>query len=202
MRHHPRIPCLGSALVLALVAKIPSGNWQPVLVGESDDGTRYYFEPWPRGMTTNIESVARQTVDGFDCDYIKAYREPCKGSKEYHIWMHTVDNAKGYKQFWSPAELGYRTCFNTFTPSKPGRMGKRSLPSNDPVASTANRLCTRNQLLLTENEEKPAPEGVYYGFIEDDLEAIISFHENSQVKHVKIADPNKVPYNEVIYSML
>ncbi|KAF4679529.1 hypothetical protein FOZ63_025988 [Perkinsus olseni] len=201
MRAHS--PTLGRSftVMLAYQMKVIWSVQQQSLLGMSEEGTRYYFELCPKGMAANVESVARQTVDGFNCHHVRPYLEPHESSKDCLIWIYTMDDSMGYKQYWAPGKIGRKTCFETLTPVANGKQGTRPLQPDHPVVSTANRLCTENQLLLTENEEKPVPNGVYYGFTEGGLEATLRFNGESRLEHVEVGGPQKRRYNELIYNM-
>ncbi|KAF4668010.1 hypothetical protein FOZ61_007309 [Perkinsus olseni] len=202
MRAHR--PTLGRSFTAMLVyqMKVIWSVQQQSLLGMSEEGTRYYFELWPKGMAPNVESVARQTVDGFNCHHVRPYLEPDESSKDCLIWIYTMDDSMGYKQYWAPGKIGHKTCFKTLTPVATGKQRTSPLQPDHSVVLTANRLCKENQLLLTENEEKPVPNGVYYGFTEGGLEATLRFNGESRLEHVEVGGPQKGRYNDLIYNML
>ncbi|KAF4696325.1 hypothetical protein FOZ60_001450 [Perkinsus olseni] len=206
MRLHHQAPVRSLLLVLACQGRAMRGQPQPILLGQSEEGTRYYFEPWPKGTTINTGDMEHHTVDGFDCLYVRPHQEPCKDSKDCRLWMYTVDDVKGSKQHWAPGKTCSGKGFEAFRPVGDGRMSwdteASPLPSNDPIVANANRLLKENQLMLATSQERPTPNGVYYGFVEGGLGATIVFDDKSQLKQVTLHDPGHVGYDEFIYTML
>ncbi|KAF4698598.1 hypothetical protein FOZ62_001550 [Perkinsus olseni] len=178
-----------ATLTLVLQASIIGGNPQPTLVGESDDGTRYYFAPFPKSTPSRLKVAARQTVDGFNCTYVRQYlKPPSSNIMEPEMGVFTMNDAEGFRDYRAVATIGDTFRFKQFIPSvRVDRTQDRpkSLPSSHPAFSTAERLWRENRLVVADIGEEPAPNGVYYGFDGDGREVTLRFDENSKVKRVE-----------------
>ncbi|KAF4704428.1 hypothetical protein FOZ63_001942 [Perkinsus olseni] len=200
MPQHRQIPFLSLTLLLVLQGKVASGLRSPVFVGESGAGTRYYFEPLTEDGSFYAKRLDRHTVDGFYCEHVRHSLGPRRASGVVQMAAYTVDAEEGSKQYWTRANIDRNFSFEAFIPLRRGWQGQPLL-RGDPVLSTAESLWTDNQLLLADAEE-PAPNGVYYGFNEDGVEATLRFDRTSQLTGVKLDPSNQGRYNEFIYAMV
>ncbi|EER07685.1 hypothetical protein Pmar_PMAR024093 [Perkinsus marinus ATCC 50983] len=203
MPHSSSVVRFRAASILVLQAGIMGQRQQqPVLLGKSPMGTRYYFELVPKEMSLAVSNMDDREVDGFHCYYTKSYVKASKKSKKYDARLYTVDDTIGYKDFKASGKIADETCFETFTPLSGVDKGLQPLFPAHPIVITANRLCTENELLLSEAEEEPAPNGVYYGFIGDELEATIKFDEESQIQHVEVDARQGWRHNVLTFKMI
>ncbi|EER12086.1 hypothetical protein Pmar_PMAR019192 [Perkinsus marinus ATCC 50983] len=113
-----------------------------------------------------------------------------------------MDDIKGYKEYRVSGKVAGKTCFKTFLPLVSEEKRTKPLPFKHPVVSTANQICTENGLLLSTAFEEPVPNGVYYGFIENGMEATIKFDGKSRVQHVGINGTDRGRYNKVTFNMI
>ncbi|KAF4696324.1 hypothetical protein FOZ60_001449 [Perkinsus olseni] len=173
-------------LMLASQLKSLQGQHEPIIVGESEEGTRYYIEPWPPYMERNMEGIRRHTVDGFDCYFMRPYLSPARSEAawhgECHLTIYTVDDMRGAKQC---STSGYRL-FGTAKSIESGYERETWLPADHPRVCDVRRLLKTKRVFVTENAAKPEPSGMYYGFNEAGFRAKIEFDATSQVKHVKV----------------
>ncbi|KAF4679474.1 hypothetical protein FOZ60_015032 [Perkinsus olseni] len=200
MPQHRQIPFLSLTLLLALQGEVARCHRSPVFVGESGAGTRYYFDPLTEDGSFYAKRLDRHTVDGFYCEHVRHSLRPRRASEAVQMAAYTVDAVKGSKEYWTRANIDRNFSFEAFIPMGRGWQGQPLLRGS-PVLSTAESLWTDNQLLLADAEE-PAPNGVYYGFNEDGVEATVEFDGASQLTGVKLDAPNRGRYNEFIYAMV
>ncbi|KAF4727743.1 hypothetical protein FOZ62_027419 [Perkinsus olseni] len=204
MGYQNQVPWAALTLLLTLQVNIIGGNPQPTLVGESDDGTRYYFLPFPKGTPDRRQVAARQTVDGFNCTYVKLFLEPpASNVMEPEMGIFTMNDAEGFRDYLAVATIGDTFRFKRIIPSvRVERMQhrQRSLPSSHPARSTAERLWRENKLFVADIGEEPAPNGVYYGFDGYGVEVTLRFDENSKVKSVEGQLIDR--FNTMYYTMM
>ncbi|KAF4733465.1 hypothetical protein FOZ63_025285 [Perkinsus olseni] len=207
MRYQNQVPWATLTLLLILQANTIGGNLQPALCGKSDDGTRYYFTPFPKGEPPRLKVVARQTVDGFNCTYVRQYlKPPSSNVMEPEMGVFTVNDEAGCRDYRARPTIGDTFNFKEFFPSVyedrtlHGPKWQRSLPPSHPARSTAERLWRENKLVIADIGEEPAPNGVYYGFDGDGLEVILRFDENSQLRNVEGQLIDR--FNTVYYTMI
>ncbi|KAF4756638.1 hypothetical protein FOZ62_005247 [Perkinsus olseni] len=190
MRYHRHAASLGLTLTLALQMRITSGQHEPVVVGETENGTRYYVEPWPPCMRRNRDGIRRHTVNDIECMFMRPYleRNEAKGKAEWQKgwqwWVYVVDDVRGSKQYMIPERRG----------ELPGGLFPPNSGSGfawSPILQTIDQklvtdLIKRDRMFVTQNADKPAPNGIYYGFNEEGLQAIVQFDKTSQVKQVSV----------------
>ncbi|KAF4742310.1 hypothetical protein FOZ63_010106 [Perkinsus olseni] len=195
------------SLILALALKgivIVGGNRHPVptLVGSSEEGTRYYIQLHPEGKVTSTETEEGYAAnDGFICHRYRLYQKKLKIQERAHIYIYTMDDVKGFKVHSASASAGCETRCGGVLFELRNAESDTSVQCDEPIVSTVNRLFLGNDLLLT-GEEEPAPNGVYYGFDEGGLGATVKFDEKSRVIHIKVDGPQRVAYNEFLYTMV
>lgn len=192
-------------LVLALQASTtrPAEKLlSPFLLGKSHNGTRYYFQLWPKGMSLCGWDIDLRQVDGVNCNYMIPHLQPSKDEKEYSVWLSTMDDKEGSKEFEFSGKTRAKACFKTFYAIAPDEERAKRLPSKHSVVSTANRLCLDNELLLSRAVEYPTPNGIYYGFNDKGLEATMKFDGESLIKNVEIGGPQRWRYDGLIFNMI
>ncbi|KAF4668008.1 hypothetical protein FOZ61_007307 [Perkinsus olseni] len=196
----------GISLILALAFKgiiiVVEGNRQsvPTLVGSSEEGTRYYIQLHPEGKVTTTETEEGYAAnDGFICHRYRLYQKKVKSEQRAHIYIYTMDDVKGFKVYSASASAAWQTRSGAVLFELRHAEADASVQSDEPIVSAANRLCLENDLLLA-GEEEPAPNGVYYGFNEDGLRAMVKFDRMSRVSHIKVDGPLRLAYNEFLYT--
>ncbi|KAF4758054.1 hypothetical protein FOZ63_034172, partial [Perkinsus olseni] len=186
MRYHRHAASLGLTLMLALQMNIMRGQHEPVVVGESENGTRYYIEAWPPLMRRNTEGMRRHTVDGIACAFMRPYlsRNHAKDKREWQKgwqwWVYTVDDVKGSKQYLKPQR---REPLQTDPFTGSGFAWCRVQTTG---LKNVKDLISKDRMYVTENVDKPAPNAMYFGFNEKGLQATVQFDETSQVRKVRV----------------
>lgn len=93
-------------------------------------------------------------------------------------------------------------CFGTFKPITSHKFtpepDSSSLRQDDPEVITANRLCTEDKLLMSDSQQDPTPNGMYYGFVKDGMAVTMTFDGDSRLKHIAFDRS----YDTLIYTML
>ncbi|KAF4696319.1 hypothetical protein FOZ60_001444 [Perkinsus olseni] len=194
MPQHRQIPFLSLTLLLALEGEVVRGHRNPVIVGESGAGTRYYFEPLTEDGSLYAKRLGRQTVDGLSCEYVRHSLRPRRDPEAVNLAVYRVDDMEGTKSYRAQGNTNHPFPFFVLSPLGQRFLGNLTLP-------ILQSLWTGNQLLLADAEE-PAPNGVYYGFNEDGVEATVEFDGASQLTGVKLDASNRGRYNEFIYAMV
>ncbi|KAF4679530.1 hypothetical protein FOZ60_014941 [Perkinsus olseni] len=174
----------------------------PTLVGDSGDGTRYYFLLRPRGQAMRVYLSEGYNLNAsLACYDSRLYQEPARGSKKASMYMYTVNDKKGSNAYSTSLRVDQGTCFGAVLGAE-GAENRTAASLDDYVVATANSLCAGKRLLLATEEERPAPNGVYYGFDGDGLEVTVRFDQKSRVRYIKVDDPGKTGYTELFYTMV
>ncbi|KAF4705200.1 hypothetical protein FOZ63_025929 [Perkinsus olseni] len=173
----------------------------PTLVGDSGEGTRYYFLLRSRGQAMRVYlSEGYHLNASLACYDSRLYQEPARGSNKASMYMYSVDDKKGSKAYSTSLRADQGTCFGAVLGAEGAE--NRTAASRHHVVATANSLCAGKRLLLAMEEQRPAPNGVYYGFDGDGLEVTVGFDRESRVRYIKVDDPDKTGYTELFYTMV
>ncbi|KAF4661602.1 hypothetical protein FOL47_006620 [Perkinsus chesapeaki] len=203
---------LDISLVLATKGMLEDGYKPlPLLMGESDEGARYYVLLTPantKGKTWSGDQYYSE--EGYECRPFVFLDKPSRKASAATVSAYVVDKENGSQFFAGEPSITQDTCVRelkrydpTVEPQHSTLLLTGTFSLDDPSVKSLNNMYKNEELLYkVTGEEQPAANALYYGFVKNNLEVKVSTDAKRKIKTVEVEDSTGVGYGRFQFLML